>query len=114
MPFVAAIWAYEQLAISRKYDSGLSMSGPEIQTSSKRPFRALFQPARSSVPQTATESNGRTSGSTHAINRPQTGDATYEDEPQLKSLVLKLTARVEELTNMVSQLQEVREASVVA
>jgi hypothetical protein len=37
-----------------------------------------------------------------------------EPETQLKSLVLKLTAKVDELTAMVSQLQEQREATTAA
>jgi hypothetical protein len=37
-----------------------------------------------------------------------------EPDPQLKTLVLKLTRQVEQLTEMVSQLQEQREATTAA
>ncbi|KAF2645387.1 hypothetical protein P280DRAFT_503548 [Massarina eburnea CBS 473.64] len=114
LPFVAAIWAYEHLAISRKPGSGLSMGGPETHTSSKRPFRASIQPARTLAAQTAAESNGRTSGRAPLGSRPQTRNGAGDGDPQLKSLVLKLTAQVEELTVKVSQLQELREANVAA
>ncbi|KAF1955707.1 hypothetical protein CC80DRAFT_548783 [Byssothecium circinans] len=112
LPFVAAIWTFEHVAVSRKPDAGLSMSGPETQTLSKRPFRASIQPARSLAAQTAAESNGRTSGRAHAASRPQTRSGTGDSDPQLKSLVLKLTAQIEELTNIVSQLQEQRQGTM--
>jgi hypothetical protein len=47
-------------------------------------------------------------------NRPPTRVGLSEPETQLKTLVLKLTRQVEQLTEVVSQLQEQREATTVA
>lgn len=51
---------------------------------------------------------------THHLNRPQTRTGLPESDAQLKTLVLKLCAQVEDLTTMVSQLSEQREASTAA
>lgn len=115
LPFVGAIWAYEQVASSRKPNSGmLSISGPETPTMSKRTFRSP-QPSRQAEAgfHASAEGYARTAGRAQQASRPQTRTGP-SDDPQLKSLVLKLTAQVEELTSLVSQLQEQREANVAA
>lgn len=91
------------------------MSGPETPTMSGRNHRPCIQPAWSLAGfQAPAEGNGRTPGRTHQASRPQTGSGPPDADPQLRSLVLKLTAQVEVLTNMVSQLQEQREANTAA
>lgn len=113
LPFVAAIWAYEQLVISRK--SMLSLSGPETPTVNGRTPRPSIQPARSLAGfQASADGGGRILGKTHQANRPHTRVGVSNAEPQLKSLVMKLSAQVEELTSIVSQLREEREANTVA
>ncbi|KAF2690393.1 hypothetical protein K458DRAFT_357111 [Lentithecium fluviatile CBS 122367] len=112
LPFVGAIWAYEQLAISRK--STLSLSGPETPTLNGRNLRPSIQTARSPAFQAPAEGKGRTPGRTYQTSRPQTRSGPSDADPQLMSLVLKLTAQVEELTNVVSQLREQREANTAA
>jgi hypothetical protein len=80
-----------------------------------RNSRPSIQPARSLAGfQAAVQGKGRTPGRTQQASRPQTRSSPPDADPQLKLLVLKLTAQVEELTNMVSQLQEQREANTAA
>jgi len=113
LPFVGAIWAYEELVISRK--STLSLSGPETPTMNGRSLRPSIQPARGLAGfQAPAEVNARTPGRTHQASRPQTQSGAPDAEPQLKSLVLKLTAQVDELTSIVSQLRAEREANTAA
>jgi hypothetical protein len=112
LPFVGAIWAYEQLVVSRK--STLSLSGPETPALNGRSLRPSTQPIRPLAGfQPPAEGNGRTPGRTHQASRPQTRSAP-DAEPHLKLLVLKLTAQVEELTSIVSQLRDQREANTAA
>ncbi|CAI6276962.1 unnamed protein product [Periconia digitata] len=115
VPFVAAIWAYEKMLLaSQKHQSELSMSGPGSHSGTKRLFRPSHQLARSL---TARPTSGRTmypTGRPQTPQTPKTGDGSVEADPQLKSLVLKLTAQVEKLAAVVSQLQEEREANSVA
>jgi hypothetical protein len=51
------------------------------------------------------EENGASQGRLHLVHGPNTRAGPSETEVQLKPLVLKLTAQVEQLTAMVSQLQ---------
>ncbi|KAF2734929.1 hypothetical protein EJ04DRAFT_223379 [Polyplosphaeria fusca] len=116
LPFVGAIWAYEHF-VGRKNTSGVtSISGPETSTTAKRPLQATINPPRPSTAgwQAATEGNGSTPVRSHFSTRPQTRGGPPEADPQLRSLVLKLTNRVEELTVMVSKLQERSDGSRVA
>lgn len=53
-------------------------------------------------------------GRFQSANRPQTRAGSSDGDSQLKALVLKLTAQVEQLTTVVSQLQEQREANMAA
>jgi hypothetical protein len=47
-------------------------------------------------------------------SRPHTQVGPAEPYPQLKTLVLKISRQVEKLTELVSQLQEQREATMAA
>lgn len=116
LPFIGAIWAYEHLAGRKHSAGGVSIGGPETPSTIKRPPRSSMNPPRplTSGFQAATEGNGSTPGRFSSANRPQTRGGPSESDPQLKSLVLKLTAQVEQLTAVVSQLQEQREASMAA
>ncbi|KAH7116085.1 hypothetical protein B0J11DRAFT_117124 [Dendryphion nanum] len=110
-PFIAAIWAYEHFA-GRGTAGGVSISGPETPTPTKGPVRYSLNPPRA-LPgsiQTSAEGNEGTSGRLHSGSRPQTRGSPSDGDPQLKALVLKLSAQVEQLTAVVLQLQEQREA----
>jgi len=50
----------------------------------------------------------------HSSRPPHTRTGVVESDAQLKTLVAKLSIQVEELTAMVSQLQEHRQASMPA
>lgn len=114
LPFVGAIWAYEEVFSSQRPKSGmLSMSGPETPRTRKGFFRSSIQPARSlAAGFRASTSDG------HAPSRRPVSDRTQveptDSDPQLRALVFKLTTQVEELSSMVSQLQEQREASMAS
>ncbi|PVI03155.1 hypothetical protein DM02DRAFT_612394 [Periconia macrospinosa] len=121
LPFVAAIWIYEKTMLGpRTPQSALSMSGPEARSVSKRLLRPSHQLARSLTARPAVDDwdcHVHASGSMHSTSRPQTrhvGSGPAEVDPQLQSLVVKLTAQVEELTTVVSQLREQREAGTAA
>lgn len=101
LPFVGAIWLYEQLADAGKRDSMLmSFSGPQTPTPSKRPPRLPVNSPRLLM--------GDGPGRGQFLQRPQTRAGFADSDAQLKSLVLKLSTQVEELTAMVSQLSEQR------
>ena len=106
LPFVGAIWAYEQLADAhaRKREKNvMSFSGPQTPVPSKRPPRLPVNSPRLLMadPQVAPNTPGRG----QHINRPHTTAGLTDSDPQLKTLVLKLTTQVEELTAIVSQLK---------
>jgi len=109
IPFVAAIWAYEHFVTSGRSSGAGTISGPET-PAAKRPPQLSIVPPRPFAAgfQTSTGGNGRTT------NRPQTRGGPSDTDPQLKSLVLKLTSQVDQLTAMVSQLQEQREVGTAA
>lgn len=99
LPFVGAIWLYEQLADSRKHDPRLmSFSGPQTPTPSRRPPRLPINSPRLLM------ADGPGRG--QVLQRPQTKAGLTDSDAQLRNLVLKLSTQVEELTAMVSQLSE--------
>ncbi|KAF2796726.1 hypothetical protein K505DRAFT_237110 [Melanomma pulvis-pyrius CBS 109.77] len=111
LPWVGAIWAYEQFR-SRQRTSGVATIGGPETTTAKQPFRSSINPPR---PLTAgLQGTAGGNGRTVATSRPTTRTGPSDSDAQLKSLVLKLTSQVEQLTAMVSQLQEQREASMAA
>ncbi|CAA9964815.1 hypothetical protein PTNB73_06007 [Pyrenophora teres f. teres] len=110
LPFVFAIWAFEQLAHARTRDAKvMSFSGPQTHALLKRPPRLpvnsprlLMADAQSNV------------GRMQQMNWSHTRAGFTEPDAQLKTLVARLSTQVEELTAMVSQLQDQREASTSA
>ena len=114
LPFVAVIWAYEQLAVYRRNQStSLSFSGPRTQASSRRPPklavnapRLLMADSQAAIPSP--------SGRGQAADRPLER-AEQPESDVLRTLVMNLTTQVETLTVMVSELQkEQREANRAA
>lgn len=113
LPFVAAIWAYEQIADSRKRDSHmLSSSGPQTPLPSKKPPRLAVNTPHLLLAdsQAAPGSPGRR----YLASRAHVRAGQPEPETQLRTLVMNLTTQVEQLTEMVSKLQEQREATSAA
>jgi hypothetical protein len=111
LPFVGAIWLYEQLADARKRDSRLmSFSGPQTPTPSKRPPRLPINSPRLLM----ADAQVHTPGKGSHVYRPHAKAGLTDTDAQLKTLVLKLSTQVEELTAMVSQLSEHREANMSA
>ncbi|KAH7394979.1 hypothetical protein DE146DRAFT_721044 [Phaeosphaeria sp. MPI-PUGE-AT-0046c] len=111
LPFVGAIWCYEQIADAHKRNSKIvSFNGPQTPLPSKKPPRLAVNTPRLLMAdsQAAPNSPGRP----QQANRPHTRVGLIE--PELKTMVLKLTRQVEQLTEMVSQLQEQSEANVAA
>ncbi|KAF7579149.1 Ion-trans domain containing protein [Pyrenophora tritici-repentis] len=110
LPFVFAIWAFEHLAHARTRDAKVtSFSGPQTHALPKRPPRLpvnsprlLMADAQSNV------------GRMQQMNWSHTRAGFTEPDAQLKTLVARLSTQVEELTAMVSQLQDQREASTSA
>jgi hypothetical protein len=112
-PFVAAIWCYEQLANAHKRDSkAISFNGPQTPLPSKKPPRLAVNTPHLLMAdsQAAPNSPGRM----QQVNRPHTRVGSTEADAQLKTLVLKLSRQVEQLTEVVSKLQEQREATMAA
>jgi len=113
LPFVGIIWVFEHLDMYRKRDPGpTSFSGPQTPTASKRPQRLAVNSPRllRADPQATSNATSRA----QSTSRPQIGAGQAEPDAQLKTLVINLTAQVEALTAIVSQLQEQRDASEVA
>jgi hypothetical protein len=109
LPLVVAIWAYEQLVNARKHSPGvMSYSGPQTPTSKKPPRLPVNSPRL--LMADAPNPLGRV----HHASRSHPRAGLTEPDAQLKTLVLKLSTQVEELTAMVSQLHEQREASTSA
>ncbi|KAH9874687.1 hypothetical protein IAQ61_003877 [Plenodomus lingam] len=107
VPFVGAIWVYEQLANTHKPNSSaMSLSGPQIPSSKKLPRLPVNSPR-------LLMADGQVARM-HHTSRSHTRTGVPEPDAQLRNLVLKLSAQVEELTTMVSQLSEQREASPAA
>jgi len=107
VPFVGAIWLYEQCMNAHKRESSaMSLSGPQT-PAGKIP--------RSSVnSQHLLMATARPPGQTHHTSRSHLRAGASEADVQLRELVLKLSAQVEDLTTMVSQLSRQREASTSA
>ncbi|KAF2188231.1 hypothetical protein K469DRAFT_703705 [Zopfia rhizophila CBS 207.26] len=117
LPFVGAIWAYEEFIAVRKRNSGVaSISGPETSTAKRLHLRSSLNSPRPLTAdfQASSEGNGNTPSRPHPASRPHTRAGPSESDAQLKSLVSKLTSQVEQLTAMVSELQEKWEASRAA
>lgn len=113
LPFVGVIWAYEHLEMYRRRDSGpVSFSGPQTPTASKRPVRLAVNSPRLLRAETQTMCNTATRA--QSTGRSQLGAGQVQPDAQLSTLVINLTAQVEALTAIVSQLQGEREASEVA
>jgi len=115
LPFVAAIWAYEQLADARKRDSKMMSfsGGPQTPLPSKKPPRLAVNTPRLLLADSNAAPNSP--GRVPQVWRPHTRVGQVDPETQLRTLVLKLTGQVEQLTDMVSQLQEQqRDARTVA
>jgi hypothetical protein len=113
LPFVAAIWCYEQLADAHRRDPRvMSLSGPQTPLPSKKSLRLAVNTPRLLLADSQATPNSP--GNMQQASRPHTRVGPTEPDSQLKTLVLKLTRQVEQLTELVSQLQEQREATVVA
>jgi hypothetical protein len=113
LPFVGVIWAYEQLDVYRKRElKPVSFTGPQTSTAARRPPRLAVNSPR--LLRADVQATSSTPGRVHPAGRPQPGTMLAEPDAQLRTLVIDLTAQVEALTAIVSQLQEQREASVVA
>lgn len=110
---MGVIWVYEHLDVYRKRDLGpMSFSGPQTHTGAKRPPRlAVNSPRLLRADTQATSSNA---GRVQLTSQPHPGTGPTEPDAQLRTLVINLTAQVEALTAIVSQLQEQREPSEVA
>lgn len=109
-PFVLAIWMYEYLADSRKRESNvMSFNGPQTPLPSKRPPRLAVNTPRLLLADVQAAPNSPSPGRVQQTNRPQTRAGPNDGDGQLKTLVLKLSSQVEELTTVVAQLQEQRE-----
>lgn len=116
LPFIGAIWAYEHLNGPDRGSHAVSISGPGTPGSIRRPMRSSLNPLgpMRTASQLPGERNGTTPGRFSHTQRLQTRVGPSEVDPQLKPLVLKLTEQVEQLTALVAQLQEQREASMAA
>ena len=112
LPLVGAIWAYER-AVRERRSGTTTIGGPET-TTAKRPFRSAINSPRLLTTgfQASGGANSSMLGRTQATSRPHTRAGPSDSDHQLKSLVLALTSQVEQLTTMVSQLQEQKEASM--
>lgn len=110
LPFVGVIWVYEHLDMYRKHEMGpLSFSGPQTPTTSKRPPRLAVNSPR--LLRADTQATSNTTARIQSTSRAQLGTGHAEPDAQLRTLVINLTAQVEALTAIVSQLQEQRGAS---
>ncbi len=105
LPLVFAIWAFEQFTVTRNRDGKVtSFSGPQTPALPKRALRLPVNSPRLLMAE-APSALGR------KPHKPQARTGSKENDAQLKTLVLKLSTQVEELTAVVSQLQQQREAS---
>jgi hypothetical protein len=106
LPFVGAIWAYEQLADAqerRRERKNLSFGGPQTPLATKRSLRLPVNSPRLLLadPQVAPHT-----GRFQQQSRPHTRVGSIESDHQLKALVTKLTTQVDELTAVLSQLRD--------
>jgi len=110
LPFVFAIWAFEHIAHARTRDAKVtSFGGPQTHALLKRPPRLPVNSPR--LLMADAQSN---LGRMQQMNWSHTRAGFTEPDAQLKTLVARLSTQVEELTAMVSQLQDQREASTSA
>lgn len=113
LPFVGLIWAYEHFDVYRKRDlSPTSFSGPQTPTATRRLPRLVVNSPR--LLRADTQPTSTSVARAHSTGRVQPGAGQLEPDAQLRTLVINLTAQVEALTAVVSQLQEQREASEAA
>lgn len=113
-PFVAAIWAYEH---GSSYFAGRlkgrdsrvsSMGGPETSTGARRPYlRWTLNSPRPLAAATGVQASldGIVPGRSPTRNRHDTATGPSESEAQMRSLVVKLSSQVEQLTAMIAELQ---------
>ena len=111
LPFVGAIWLYERLVMAHKQEGNhLSFSGPQTPTTPKRLSRLPINSPR--LLMADAQAPVGTPTRARPTSRPHARAESSESDAQLRTLVVKLIAQVEELTDMVSQLK--REASSAA
>ena len=97
----------------RKRDVGpMSFSGPQTPTAARKPPRLAVNSPR--LLRADAQATSSTAARAQSTGRPQSSAGQVEPDAQLRTLVINLTAQVEALTAIVSQLQEQREASEVA
>lgn len=111
LPHVFVIWAFEKISGPRTRNAKVTTfsSGPQSPGLSRRAPRLAVNSPRllmASFPSAV--------GRAQHTNRPQVQTGPPESDAQLRTLVAKLSTQVEELTAMVSQLREHREASTLA
>ncbi|OCK76614.1 hypothetical protein K432DRAFT_408020 [Lepidopterella palustris CBS 459.81] len=119
-PFVAAIWVFEhghdyltgRSSTSRRtrwQESWVSsMGGPETSPSVKRPpLKSSLNSPRPLAPATGVQASldGNFGGRSPFGHRPRSTMGLPESDAQVRSLVIKLSSQVEQLTAMVAQLQ---------
>lgn len=119
IPFVAAIWVYEHgysyfmnRSIGRASRVS-SMGGPETSPTMKRPpLKSSLNSPRPLAPATGVQASldGNLLGRSPIGSRHHTATVSSESDAQVRSLVLKLSSQVEQLTAMISQLQGQRDA----
>ncbi len=90
----------------------MSFSGPQTPTVAKRPPRLAVNSPR--LLRADTQITSGAPGRAQPAGQSQSVAGLEGPDAQLRSLVINLTAQVEALTAVVSQLQEQREASEVA
>lgn len=121
-PFVAAIWVYEHgysYFMNRsvgQVSRVSSIGGPEHSPSMKRPLlKSSLNSPRPLAPATGIQASldGNLPGRSTIGSRHHTATASSESDVQVRSLVLKLSSQVEQLTAMIAQLQGQQEPGVV-
>ncbi|KAF2020057.1 hypothetical protein BU24DRAFT_419647 [Aaosphaeria arxii CBS 175.79] len=118
LPFIAAIWVYEQLIERTRKRGTVSIKGPETLS---RARGSLLLPANTrhanmgihELSPGNSGSGGGRPGRSSSDNRPQTRTGRSATESHLEALVLQLVEEVKQLTTVVSQLQE-REAGMAS
>lgn len=119
IPFVAAIWVYEHgysyfmnRSIGRASRVS-SMGGPAPSPMMKRPpLKSSVNSPRPLAPATGVQASldENLPGRSPIGSRHHTATVSSESDAQVRSLVLKLSSQVEQLTAMISQLQGQRDA----
>lgn len=119
IPFVATIWVYEHgYSYFMNHSIGRasrvsSMGGPEPSPTMKRPpLKSSLNSPRPLAPATGVQASldENLPGRSPIGSRHHTATVSSESDAQVRSLVLKLSSQVEQLTAMISQLQGQRDA----